>query len=81
VEFIFAWRNIKIRAVNLIKIVKLIIDNFDWKTSFKPLELKKVYEYVKDNYKSDLSKDNYDKIIEILDWFVMNGWDVKFVEK
>ena len=81
VEFIFAWRNIKIRAINLIKIVKLIIDNFDWKTSFKPLELQKVYDYIKDNYKSDLSKDNYDKIIEILDWFVMNGWDVNLIEK
>lgn len=81
VEFIFAWRNVRIRAVNLIKIVKLIIDNFGWKTSFKPLELKKVMVYIKDNYKSELSKDNYDKIIEILDWFVINGWDVKFIEK
>ena len=82
VKFSFSnWKNISIRAVNLIKISKLIVRELDWKTKFEKWDLSDIYEYVKNNYKSELSKDNYDKIIVIIEKFVLLGWEVIFIEK
>ncbi len=79
VEYTIGAKKIKIRAVNLIKMSKLVISMYDWKTIFEKWELKNVYEYIKSNYKSDLSKANYDKIVAILDEFVEKWWEVKFI--
>ena len=81
VQFKFKSESISIRAVNLVKITKLLITKLNWKTVFKKNELKSIYTYVKSNYKSDLSKANYDKIISILERFVKEWWEVKLVEK
>ncbi len=80
VQLIFLDQTITIRAINLIKIVKIITDN-SWKTKFEKWELKETYDYIKKNYKSDLSKINYDKIINILETFVKEWWEVKLIEK
>ena len=78
VQFIFNNNEkISIRATNLIKIVKLVIKELDWKTIYKKDELSSIYEYVKDNYKSEISKDNYNKIIKILERFVKEWWEIK----
>ena len=80
VKFIFSDKNISIRTVNLIKIVKVIIDDLG-QTKFDKNELRDVYINVKENYQSDLSKVNYDKIIKILERFVEEWWEVKLIEK
>jgi hypothetical protein len=40
------------------------------KTKFFKYELKEIYKNIKENYESDLSKDNYNKIIIILERFI-----------
>lgn len=81
VQFIFNNnKKISIRAVNLMKIVKLLIRSFDWQTEFKKNELKDIYDYVKDNYKSNISKSNYDKITTILEEFVKQGWKINLIK-
>lgn len=81
IEFDFAWKKIKIRAVNLIKIVKLVIDNYAEKTKFKPKELLETYKYIKENFKSELSRENYNKIVEIMEEFVNVWGEIKIIEK
>ena len=81
VQFKFKTETVSIRAVNLVKITKLVINKLNWQTVFKKNELKNIYTYVKTNYKSDLSKANYDKIISILERFVKEWWEVKLIEK
>lgn len=71
---------VQIRAVNLIKIVKGLTNDFE-KTSFEKWELAEKYDYVIKHYKSDLSKANYDKIVEILKKFVEEWWNVKPIKK
>jgi len=80
VQFIFKDETINIRAVNLVKIVKMVTDWY-WKTKFYKYELKEIYSYIKNNYKSELSKTNYDKIISIIERFIKEWWEVKLVEK
>lgn len=82
VNFIFKdWSNIKIRAISTVKISKLIINELDWLQKFKAWELEDIFKYVKLNYKSELSKDNYEKIIKILSKFVKEGWEVELINK
>ena len=75
------WKSIRIRAENLIKISKLVVDKFDWKTNFSPNELSETFEFIKQNYKTELSKDNYKKILEIMKKFVEFWWKVEFIKK
>lgn len=78
VKFFFNnWKSINIRAKNLIKITKLVINKFGWQTIYKKEELIDIYENIKNNYKTKLSKDNYNKIINILEIFVKEGWEIK----
>ena len=81
VKFIFNnWKSISIRSENLIKIAKLVTEN-NKKTSFKKNELKTTYDYIVNNYKTELSKANYKKILEIMEKFVEFWGEVKFIEK
>ncbi|MDQ7009874.1 MAG: hypothetical protein Q9M94_06275 [Candidatus Gracilibacteria bacterium] len=70
----------RIRAKNLIKIVKLIIKNTG-KTNFKAGELNDIYKYVLKNYKSDLSRREYDKIRSTIKDFIEVGGEVEIVKK
>ena len=74
------WKTVQIRAVNLIKISKLITSTHK-KTNFSPNELSDTAEYIKENYKSELSKNNYDKVISILDNFIKEWWEVELIKK
>ena len=81
VKFIFNnWKSISIRSKNLIKIAKLVTNN-NKKTIFEKNELKITYDYVVNNYKTELSKANYKKILEIMEKFVEFWGEVKFIEK
>jgi hypothetical protein len=77
VTFLFKNKEkISIKAINLIKIVKSTIDQLDWQTVFEKEELRNIYEFIKNNYKSELSKTNYDKIINILERFIKEWWEI-----
>ena len=81
VNFIYNDKKVQVRAVNLLKIAKFVIVNMDGKTKFEAWELREIYDYIKSNFKSDLSRDNYNRIIKIMDDFVESGGEVLFVEK
>lgn len=63
------WKKIKIRAKNLIK-MWLIVTSRAWKNTFNKWELKTTFDYIKKNYKSELSKNDYEKIIWIIENFI-----------
>ena len=69
-----------IRAKNLIKITKLIRDKTG-KTSFKKGELSNMYDFIVKNYKSDLSRREYDKIRSLLKDFIDEGGEIEIVKK
>ena len=69
-----------IRAKNLMRVSKLII-NQTWKTSFEPWELNWIYNYVVKNYKSNLSRREYDKLRTTLKNFINEGGEVEVVKK
>ncbi|EKE27332.1 MAG: hypothetical protein ACD_3C00223G0009 [uncultured bacterium (gcode 4)] len=71
------WKRYMIRSKNLIKISKLIEKNF-WKSEFSPWELQKYYDFIINNYKSELSEAEYKKIIWAMKEFVDIWWAVKF---
>lgn len=66
---IWDWNKITIKSKNLIRISLLVTNHFQ-KMDFTSGELESIYDFVKNNYKSDLSKTDYDKIISITDAFV-----------
>ncbi len=79
IVFIFNdWKKISIRAKNLIKMWIIVIQQ-SWKNIFEKWELKATYNYIKSNYKSELNKRDYDKIIEILDEFVKQWGKVEII--
>jgi len=80
VQLIFSDKKINIRAINLIKISKKIINN-SWKNKFEKWELESTYNFIKENYKSELSKDNYNKILELVKTFVKEWWEIKLIER
>lgn len=70
ITFIFNdWKKVKIRAKDLIK-MWIIVTKRAWKNNFVKWELKTIFDYIKNNYKSELSKKDYDKIIEIIESFI-----------
>ena len=75
-----SWEKFTIRAKNLIRVSKLIIEK-TWKTSFKSGELQNMYDFVIKNYKSDLSRREYDKIRSTVKDFIISGWEVELVKK
>lgn len=72
------WKKATIRTKNLVKIWKIIIDQ-NKKNYFKPWELKEFYENFKLNYERQLSKKDYDRVIELLDIFVLEGWIIELI--
>lgn len=74
------WEDFRIRAKNLIKIVKIIIKN-TWKNNFKAWELDDIYKYVVKNYKTDLSRREYNKIRSTIKDFIDFGGEVEIVKK
>ena len=81
-RFIFKnWKSISIRAVNLVKITKLVIEQLNGQTKFQSWELSDIFKYIKSNYKTELSKDNYEKITDIMKKFVKEGWEVELIKK
>ncbi len=69
-----------IRAKNLMRVSQLVIKQ-TWKTSFKPKELNGIYNYVIANYKSNLSRREYDKLRTTLKQFIDEGGEVEIVKK
>jgi len=69
-----------VRAKNLIRIVVLIADKTG-KTSFKKGELNNMYDYIIKNYKSDLSRREYDKIRSSIKDFIDEGGEIEIVKK
>ena len=74
------WDKFTIRAKNLIRVSKLIIEK-TWKTSFKSGELQNMYDFVIKSYKTDLSRREYDKIRTLVKDFIISGWEVELVKK
>lgn len=66
------WDNFEIRAENLIKIVKLITKDFQ-DLEFKKWELRDTYNFVINNYETELSKATFDKIVNVL-WQFVEKW-------
>ncbi len=74
------WDNVEIRAENLIKISKMITNDFT-DVDFEKWELQDTYDFVISNYKSELSKATYDKIVNIMKQFVDKWWKVEAIFK
>lgn len=69
-----------IRAINLIKIAK-IIENTLWKKTFEAWELSEIQKSVLSEYKSDLPKEQFKKLKEVVAAFVEHGGEIEFIEK
>lgn len=71
--------SVQIRAENLVKISKLIVNTYK-KTEFKPWELSEAYTMIEKDYKSSLSPAQYNKIKEIIEKFVKKWGTIEFVK-
>lgn len=81
IKFNFEWsKSLEIRSVNLIKIVKMVTNDFE-NTVFKKWENKDLYDNIVSNYKSELSKANYDKILDIMKKFIEIWGSVEWLKK
>lgn len=77
VVFIFKnGRKVIIKTKNLIKISMGIIE-YLWKSTFGPWELQMVYNSTVSLYQTELNESDYKKIIDILDQFVKEWWEVQ----
>lgn len=72
--------NFTIRAKNLMRVSKLVIKQ-TWKNSFAAWELEWIYNYVIKNYKSKLSRREFDKLRTTLKDFIDDGWEVEIIKK
>ncbi len=70
-------KSIKIKSKNLIKIAKLVEKKMG-KNAFEKEELKNVYNYILDNYRSELNATDYKKVTDIMKEFVEVGGKVSF---
>ena len=59
-----------IKAKNLIKVVLLVTEKMG-KTSFEKNELKEVYNFIIQNYKTKLSPTQFKRITDIIEQFVV----------
>lgn len=71
-------KKIKIVSINLLKISMKIVEQF-WKNIFEKWELRKTYNFIKDNYKSDLNNSDYEQIINIIERFVNEWWEIQII--
>lgn len=74
------WKKYIVKLSNLMKIIKYILDKTQ-KTEFKPNELKNTFNYAIDNYKSNISEENYKKVLKSLEKFVELWWKVEIKYK
>lgn len=83
VSFITLETNKKttIKSKNLIKIIKYIHSKKWEQFLFQPKELTKIYETIISNYKSNIDKNDYEKITTIIKDFVEKWWEIIFNEK
>lgn len=72
------WKKATIKSKNLIKIW-VLIKKIKWKSDFEKDELKDIYLKIKNNYKAEFPKRDYDKVIELLDKFVEEWWSFEFI--
>ena len=70
------WKNFNSKAKNLKKIVRMILEEKPCGT-FAPNELLDTYNYIVNNYKSELSKRDFDIINWAIQDFVKQGWKVE----
>ena len=70
------WKNFSSKAKNLKKIVRMILEEKPCGT-FAPNELLDTYNYIVNNYKSELSKRDFDMINWAIQDFVQQGWKVE----
>jgi len=75
-----SWNIFRVRAKNLIRIVKIITQQL-WKNNFEAWELNEIYNYVIKNYKSELSRREYDKIRTTIKEFIDDWGKVELVKK
>ena len=69
-----------IRAVNLVKIAKIIEAHFG-KNTFSAGELSEIQKNVLAEYKSELPESQFKKLKEVVAAFVKHGWEIEFIEK
>ena len=70
------WKSFTSKAKNLKKIVKMILEEKPSGT-FDPSELYDTYNYIVNNYKSELSKRDFDMINSAIQDFVKKWWKVE----
>ncbi len=63
---------------NVMKIIYFVTDKF-WKTEFEKWELEDVYDYIVQNYKSELDKETYERIRGVFKSFVKKWWKITFM--
>lgn len=81
IKFIFNnWKTVSIKTVNLIKLAFIIIKK-TWKSFFDAWELEKDYKFIIKNYKSELTKQNYERIKEVMKEFVKVWGEVRLIKK
>ena len=74
------WKNFSIRAKNLSKIVLIITEHFN-KNIFEAGELEEIYNYVIKNYKSNLTRREYDKIRSTIKDFIDVWGKIEIIKK
>ncbi len=70
------WDIIKIQTPNFYKIIILLIKN-SWKTEFDANELSKTYDFVIENYESEIDKETFEKIKQWVNIFVQYWWKIE----
>ena len=73
-------KSFTIRAINLIKIAKIIESDFG-KTVFTAWELSEIQSSVLSEYKSELPESQYNKLKEVVAAFVEHGGEIEFIRK
>ena len=72
------WKTIKIQSINLAKIVYQVIEKYK-KNTFWKNELIDDYNYFKNNYKTSLDEETYNKVLSIIKRFVDEWWTIKVI--
>ena len=77
--FIFTnWKTIKIKSTNLAKICYKTIESHK-KNTFLKNELLWEYNYFKENYKTSLDEETYNKVLVIVERFVKEWWTINIL--
>jgi len=71
------WKDFTTSSVKIIKIMSFVTEKY-WKKRFKWEELNNMYNYILENYKSELDKKTYSMITKKLKNFVNNWGEIIF---